>query len=74
MGRIFERAYGVLQADKRLMDDDCKALMVRDFERKFAEYFELPSGTFVSMEKLGGKYRISITFEAERIKQFQVLK
>ena len=74
MGRIFERAYGVLQADKRLMDDGCKALMVRDFERKFAEYFELPSGTFVSMEKSGGKYHISIMFEAERIKQFQVLK
>ena len=74
MGRRFERAYGVLQADKRLMDEECKALMIRDFERKFSEYFELPSGTLVSMEKAGGKYRISITFEAERIKQFQVLK
>ncbi len=74
MGRRFERAYGVLQADKRLMDEECKALMVRDFERKFAEYFELPSGTLVDMEKVAGKYRITIRFDAERIKQFQVLK
>ena len=74
MGRRFERAYGVLQADKRLMDERYKALMVRDFEQKFAEYFEMLGGAIVEVEKVGGKFRVSIGFDAERIKEFQVLK
>ena len=74
MGRRFERAYGVLQADKRLMDEQCKALMAKDLERKFSEYFERMGDLCIGLEKRGGRYHVSISFDAERIKQFRVLK
>ena len=74
MGRKFDRAYGVLQEDKRLMDEACKTLMVRDFENKIKEYFELTEPIFVELVKENGLYRVRMEFFAERIKQFQVLK
>ena len=74
MGKNFDRAYGVLQADKTVMSEDCKALVTRDIERKIAEYFELSSPATMEIVKLDGEYRVRITFSAERIKHFQILK
>ena len=74
MGRIFERAYGVLQADKAVMNEECKALVTQDIERKLGEYFELSSPAVMEIVKVGGEYRVRVSFSAERIKRFQILK
>ena len=74
MGRNFDRAYGVLQEDKRLMDEACKELMLRDVEEKLKEYFELTEPLQMQLVKEKGLYVVRMEFLAERIKQFQVLK
>ena len=74
MGRNFDRAYGVLQADKTVMSENCKALVVQDLERKLAEYFEISAPANMEIVKTDGEYRIRITFSAERIKHFQILQ
>ena len=37
----FIRVNHVLQADKSVMSDACKALVLQDFAEKFSEYFDL---------------------------------
>lgn len=74
MGRKFDRAYGVLQADKTVMSEECKALVLRDIEKKLGEYFEMISTPTFEIVKEGGVYRVGLVFSAERIKHFQVLK
>jgi hypothetical protein len=74
MGRNFDRAYGVLQADKTVMSEDCKSLVTQVLARKVGEYFELSSPLNMEIVKLEGEYHVRITFKAERIKHFQILK
>ena len=74
MGKNFERAYGVLQADKTVMSENCKALVTRDIEKKLGEYFELSSPAKMDIVKTDGEYCVRITFSAERIKHFQILQ
>ena len=74
MGKMFDRAYGVLQADKTVMSPNCKALALADIQKKLEEFFELSGEPQMEIVKLGGEYRVRISFAAERIKYFQVLK
>ena len=74
MGKIFDRAYGVLQADKTGMSPNCKALVLADLQKKLEEYFEVLDSPEMEIVKLGGEYRVRVSFSAERIKHFQVLK
>ena len=74
MGRNFDRAYGVLQADKTVMSENCKSLVTQDVERKLSEYFELCAPANMEIVKTDGVYRVRITFSAERIKHFQILQ
>ena len=37
----FIRISNVIQADKSVMSDGCKALVLQDFAEKFNEYFDL---------------------------------
>lgn len=74
MGRNFDRAYGVLQADKTVMSENCKALVTQDIQRKLGEYFELSSPANMEIVKANGEYHVRITFKAERIKHFQILQ
>ncbi len=70
----FERTNSVIQSDKSVMSDGCKALVLQDFAKTFEEYFELnglPDMTIVC-EK--GVYKVNVTFEADRVKKFNVLK
>ena len=74
MGRKFDRAYGVLQADKTVMSEACKELVEQDLEKSLAAYFELMGTPVLTVVKERGEYFATIEFRAERIKHFQVLK
>ena len=37
----FSRVHNVIQADKSVMSEACKALALKDFANKFDEYFDL---------------------------------
>ena len=70
----YKRVNDLLQADKSIMSDGCKALIVGDFAEKFDEYFDLTGVPRMEITCKKGVYRVEIFFEAERIKKFNVLK
>ena len=64
----------VIQADKSVMSDGCKALVLQDFSDKFNEYFDLVGLPRMEITCRNGTFTINIAFQAERIKKFNVLK
>ena len=70
----YKRVNDVIQADKSVMSDACKALVLQDFAEKFNEYFDLVGLPRMELTCKNGIYKIDMTFEAERIKKFNVLK
>ena len=70
----FTRVNNVLQADKSVMSDGCKALVLQDFADKFHEYFDLIGLPRMELTCTNGIYTVKLAFEAERIKKFNVLK
>lgn len=79
MGRFlvaddFTRVNNVIQADKSVMSDACKALVLQDFSDKFNEYFDLIGLPRMELSCKNGIYSVCVSFDAERIKKFNVLK
>ncbi|MBE7086014.1 MAG: hypothetical protein E7366_02555 [Clostridiales bacterium] len=70
----FTRINNVIQSDKAVMSDACKALVLQDFSEKFNEYFDLIGLPRLELTRKNGIYTVQILFEAERIKKFNVLK
>lgn len=70
----FTRVNNVIQADKAVMSEACKALVLQDFADKFNEYFDLIGLPRMEVSCKNGVYSVLIAFEAERIKKFNVLK
>lgn len=70
----FARISNVIQADKSVMSEGCKALILQDFAEKFNEYFDLSGLPRMEIACKNGTYTIQLSFEAERIKKFNVLK
>jgi len=70
----FSRLNNVLQADKSVMSEGCKALVLRDFAEKFSEYFDVSGLPKMQLTCQNGRYFVTVEFEAERIKKFNVLK
>lgn len=68
------RINNVIQADKSVMSEPCKALILRDFAEKFNEYFDVSGLPRLDLVCRNGTYFVQIAFEAERIKKFNVLK
>lgn len=70
----YARVTDVIQADKAVISDGCKALVIKDVAAKLDEYFELK--TLPEMEVLyeNGIYRVKLSFDAERVKKFNVLR
>ena len=56
------------------MSEGCKALILQDFAEKFNEYFELIGLPRMELTCQNGIYGVRLTFDAERIKKFNVLK
>ena len=69
-----ERINYVIKADKSVMSDGCKALVLQDFAEKFNEYFDLIGLPRMEINYTNGEYTVEIVFKAERIKKFNILK
>jgi len=69
-----ERLRYVIQADKSVMSDGCKALVLQDFAEKFNEYFDVIGLPRMEIGFTNGEYTVEIVFKAERIKKFNILK
>ena len=72
--REIARINSVIQADKSVMSEACKALVLQDLAEKFGEYFDLNGLPRLELVCKNGTYHVTISFEAERIKKFNVLK
>lgn len=70
----FLRVNSVIRADKSVMSEACKALVLQDFADKFNEYFDLMGLPRMELTCKNGIYTVNLTFQAERIKKFNVLK
>ena len=70
----FKRINDLIQADKSVMSEACKALVLQDFAEHFNEYFDLIGLPRMQLACKNGIYTIQIVFEAERVKKFNVLK
>ena len=70
----YMRVRNVIQADKSIMSDACKTLVLHDFANKFNEYFDLIGLPKMQISCKNGVYTVDVTFDAERIKKFHVLK
>jgi hypothetical protein len=70
----YKRVNNVIQADKTVMSEACKTLILQDLADKCGEYFEMASLPKMSIACIHGKYVVEVAFEAERIKKFNVLK
>ena len=69
----FIRISNIIQADKSVMSDGCKALVLQDFAEKFNEYFDLIGLPRMELTCKNGIYTVEMSFRAERIKKFNVL-
>ena len=69
----FLRVNNLLQADKSVMSDGCKALVLQDFAEKFNEYFDLIGLPRMELSCQNGIYTVELKFQADRIKKFNVL-
>ncbi|MBQ8319757.1 MAG: hypothetical protein IJX81_02660 [Clostridia bacterium] len=72
--RNLKRVFEVIQSDKAVMSDGCRALVEQDLTRKFSEYFDLTKEIELEVVCENGIYRITARCEAERVKKFNVLK
>ena len=70
----FIRISNIIQADKSVMSEGCKSLILQDFAEKFNEYFDLNGLPKMELTCKNGVYNVAVFFEAERIKKFNVLK
>ena len=70
----YARPSKVIQSDKSVMSEGCKALVLQDFARMFGEYFELDGLPEMEIVREHGEYKVTVTFSADRVKQFNVLK
>ena len=70
----FQRVSKLIQADKSVMSEACRSLVLQDFAEKFNEYFDLVGLPRMEIVCQNGSYTVAISFSAERIKKFNVLK
>ena len=70
----FRRVQKVIQADKAVMSDACKSLVLQDFAEKFNEYFDLIGLPRMEISCKNGTFTVNIAFQAERIRQFNILR
>ena len=68
------RVNQILQADKSVMSDACKALVLQDFAEKFNEYFDLIGLPRMEITCKNGTFTINVAFQAEGIKKFNILR
>ena len=70
----YERVRKVIQTDKAVVSDGCKALVVKDVAAKLNEYFELKNLPEMEVVYENGIYRVELKFDALRVKKFNVLR
>lgn len=69
-----ERLVEMLDRDKAEMNEASKAAAIADFMHVAGEYFETEGEPRFAVERVKGGYRVSLTFQAVRVKNFSTLQ
>lgn len=70
----YARVGDVIQSDKSAMTESCKQLVIKDVSKKLGEYFELKDLPKMEIVCERGVYQVRLSFQAERVKKFNVLR
>ena len=70
----YARVNNVIQADKSVMSEACKSLVLQGICEKLEEYFDVVGLPRMELTCKNGTYDVTLSFSAERIKKFNVLK
>lgn len=70
----FGQANRIIESDKAVLSDGCKSLILQDFANTFSRYFELSEPPRMRLEPSEKGYVVTVTFSADLIKKFNVLK
>lgn len=63
-----------MAADKSVLSDGCKSLVLQDLKHVLSRYFEVNGLPDLILSADGKGYRVTVTFSAELVKKFNVLK
>ena len=69
-----ERLKNILHADKEEMNEVTREACVADFSRVAGEYFEPEGEVTTSMHRGRSSYEVTVTFRANRVKNFSLVK
>lgn len=69
----YVRINNILSADKLPMDPECRKVALQDIKNTLSEYFELEN-LRMEIKENGRGFSVSITFNALRVKSFNLLK
>ena len=70
----YARASEVLQSGKSALTESCKQLIIKDVTKKLSEYFEVKDLPSMEIVCENGVYSVRLSFQAERVKKFNVLR
>ena len=70
----YVRTSEVLQSGKSALTESCKQLIIKDVAKKLSEYFEVKDLPSMEIVCENGVYSVRLSFQAERVKKFNVLR
>lgn len=70
----YARTSEVLQSGKSALTESCKQLIIKDVAKKLSEYFEVKDLPSMDIVCENGVYSVRLSFQAERVKKFNVLR
>lgn len=74
MSESYARTSEVLQSGKSALTESCKQLIIKDIAKKLGEYFEVKDLPSMEIICENGVYSVRLSFQAERVKKFNVLR
>ena len=69
-----ERLMGILHADKEEMNEVTREACIAEFSRVAVEYFETEGEVAMEIRRGRSSSEVSITFRANRVKNFTIVK
>ncbi len=64
----------MLEQDKEDMNDESRSAAVRDFGRVAREYFDVDGGVALTVGRDKAGFTVSVSFRADRVKNFTTLR
>lgn len=69
-----ERLMGILHSDKEEMNEVTREACIAEFSRVAGEYFETEGDVAMEIRRGRSSSEVSITFRANRVKNFTIVK